>query len=60
MPTFAFGAQKEGVEYKLTPEFFEANLMRGCACFFGVSYAGEKLVEDLQFPELFAQWRELN
>jgi hypothetical protein len=55
-----FRAQKEGVRYELTPEFFEAGLMSGCSCFFGVSYAADKLTEDFQFPEFFEQWKELH
>jgi len=53
-----FRAEKEGLRYELTPEFYEeAILLLGIRSFFGVVVSGSKLVHDEQQPNMFEQWK---
>jgi hypothetical protein len=51
-----FRAEREGVEYKLTPEFFGAGYVQGYRTFFGVTVNDSSMVSDDQQPELFNEW----
>lgn len=54
----SYRAQKEGVEYALSPEFFREALAHRCVEFFGVVVRDGELVRDKQFPELFTMWQK--
>jgi hypothetical protein len=54
-----FRAAKEGVGYKLSPEFFQAAMRQGCDTFFGVTTKGDEIIGDEQQPALFKQWMGL-
>jgi hypothetical protein len=49
-----FRAEREGVEYDLSPEYFKAH---PAASYFGVIVKDGELVEDEQYPEAFAAWK---
>jgi hypothetical protein len=49
-----FRAWREGVEYSLSPEFFEAN---PADSYFGVIVRDGELIEDKQNPEAFKAWK---
>lgn len=53
-----YRAQREGVEYSLSPGFFWDALTQNCVEFFGVVVRDGELVSDKQFPEVFAMWRK--
>jgi hypothetical protein len=54
-----FRAQREGVEYKFKPEFFEEGILKGCKSFFHVTFSNSKLRADTKCPALFDEWRAM-
>jgi hypothetical protein len=52
-----FRADREGVEYGLSPEFFDAN---PADSYFGVVVRDGALIEDKQNPEAFEAWKALD
>jgi hypothetical protein len=54
-----FRAEKEGVGYELTPEFFETGILFGIHTFFGITVEDGELLVDRQRPKIFKQWTEL-
>jgi len=49
-------AEEEGVQYELTPTFFEEIIVAGVVKCFGVTFAEGKLLGDDQQPAFFAKW----
>jgi hypothetical protein len=53
----SFRASQEGHPYSLSPAFFQFSLDKGFTTFFGVSFDRNGLVEDVQQPGLFGEWK---
>jgi hypothetical protein len=51
-----YRASREGVDYGLSPQFFESH---PAVSYFGVIVRNGKLVEDERNPSAFAAWRAL-
>jgi hypothetical protein len=54
-----FRAAKEGVGYKLSPEFYQTAMWLGADKFFGVTLKGDELIGDEQQPPLFKKWKAI-
>jgi hypothetical protein len=56
-----FRAKREGVKYKLTPEFFVGGILEGCRKFFGVEIGPDAdgvlaILGDEQQPDMLREW----
>lgn len=55
----SYRAQREGMSYELTVDFFQTHMDAGCLSFFGVKAGPHGLKSDSQQPELFKEWRAM-
>jgi hypothetical protein len=53
-----FRAQREGLAWKLDPQFLAQHYRMGVREFFGVVIDDDQLVYDTQQPALFDEWRK--